>query len=156
MVGQVVTPGEPLASLELSGDEHDLRALLYMPPDKGKQIKTGMRVRLSPRTVKREEYGFMYATVSQVAEFPSSPKGMLRLLENQALVEQFSSEGAPITVFAELEKDPTTPSGFKWSSPQGPPGRVFSGTFCNGSVEIRTQAPISLVVPYLKHKLGLD
>ncbi len=42
----------------------------------GKQVQPGMEVRISPSTVKREEYGSMLGTVTWVAEYPSTARGM--------------------------------------------------------------------------------
>ena len=155
--GQVLDPGTPIMSLELTGqDIQELQALLYMSPDMGKQIHPGMLVQLSPRTVRREEYGYMLGIVTQVAEYPSSEQGVMRVLKNEALVRQFTEKGAPIAVFADLIPDAGTASGYKWSSSTGPPFKIFSGTLCRGTVEVREQAPLSLAIPTLKKQLGLD
>lgn len=155
--GNVISAGAPLLTLELTGEDiQDVQALIYLPPDLGKQVTTGMEIRISPETVRREEYGYMLGIVTSVAEYPSSREGMMRYLENETLVDRFTGNGAPIAVMADLIPDPNTTSGFKWSSPKGPPTRVYSGTGCLGSVELRSQAPISLVIPYLKKQAGLD
>lgn len=155
--GQVINPGDPVLILEQTGDAtEELQALIYMSPDQGKQIKTGMIMHITPQTVKREEFGYMLGMVTKVADFPSSEPGMMRQLKNQSLVKQFSENGPPIAVFADLIPDPATASGFKWSSPKGPPLEIFSGTLCAGNVEIRSQPPLSLMIPYLKKKTGLD
>ena len=155
--GQVVNAGEPIVSLELTGQNiQDLQALIYMPPDQGKQIKKGMLARVTPQTVKREEFGYMLGLVTRVAEFPASNQGMVRVLKNQVLVNQFSKDGAPISVFVDFIPDPDTPSSYKWSSSLGPAFKIDSGTLCQGSVEVRSQPPISLVIPYLKKQMGLD
>ncbi len=155
--GQIIHAGNPILSLELTGQGiQDLQALLYMPPDLGKKVQPGMLVHVTPLTVKPEEHGYMLGIVTQVAEFPSSTQGMMRTLENQALVDQFSSAGAPIAVYADLIPDAETPSGYKWSSSQGPPFKIFSGTLCGGSVEVDAQPPIGLVVPFFKKQFGLD
>lgn len=155
--GQAFNGGEPVLTLELSDSlSQQLQALIYMPPDQGKQIEVGMAARITPQTVKREEYGYMLGSVRKVAEFPSSSQGMLRVLKNDSLVTQFSQAGPPIAVFIDFIQDSQTPSGFKWSSSSGPDFKIDSGTLCGGSVEVLTQAPITLAIPYLKKKLGLD
>ena len=155
--GQVINPGDLLLVLEQTGDAiQDLEALIYMSPDQGEQIKSGMIVRITPQTVKREEFGYMLGMVTKVADFPSSQQGMMRQLKNQVLVDQFSENGAPIAVFADLIPDPVTVSGYKWSSPKGPPLEIFSGTLCSGTIEVRSQAPLSLMIPYLKKQVGVD
>jgi len=155
--GQVVGSGDAILSLELTGHSiQDLQTLLYMPPAMGKLLKPGMLARVTPQNIKREEFGYMLGIVTHVAEFPSTSQGMARLLKNQKLVDQFSSTGAPLAVFVDLIPDATTPSGYKWSSSTGPPSRIFSGTLCNGSVEVFSQPPLSLAIPYLKKQTGLD
>jgi len=154
---QVISPGETLLSLERTGDDiQDLQALIYMPPDQGKQIRRGMVMHITPRTVKREEYGTMLGMVTEVAEFPSTQSGMMRYLKNPKLADQFSKKAAPIAVFADPIPDAETHSGFRWSSPKGPPAHIYSGTLCQGAVEVRSQRPISLVIPYLRKTMGLD
>ena len=155
--GKWFSSGEPVVTLELTGGEVlELQALLYMPPKQGKQIKKGMLARVTPETVKREEYGYMIGIVSQVAEFPVSKQGMIRVLKNEVLADQFSAGGAPLAVYVNFIQDSQTASGYKWSSSKGPDFGIDSGTLCQGSVEVRTQTPISLAIPYLKKKLGLD
>lgn len=155
--GQVVGLGRPILSLELSGEDiQELQALIYMPPGKGKQIKPGMLMRISPQTVKREEHGYMLSIVTHVSEFPASKQGMMRYLENEGLVDQFFGESAPIAVFADPIPNPDVVSGYRWSTPEGPPNPVYSGTLCSAGVEVQTQAPISLVFPFLKKQAGLN
>ncbi len=59
--GDVVSPGTPLFSLEVTSEE--LMAVLFVPASAGKRVRPGMRVRVSPSTVKREEYGSMLGRV---------------------------------------------------------------------------------------------
>ena len=154
--GDVVTPGTPIINLELTGDRiQDLQAVIFVPPNMGKQVKTGMHIRISPTTVPQEEYGFMYGIVTRVSEFPATRQGMVQILANDQLAQQFTQMGAPITVYVDLVPNPTTLSGYKWSSPAGPPTKIYSGTMCTASVEVKSQPPISLVIPYLKKKMGI-
>lgn len=155
--GQIVHAGDPLLSLEAAGeDAQELQALIYVPSDQGKRIRPGMQIQISPQTVRREEYGYILGTVTEVAGYPSSPQGMKRYLGNETLVTQYSSAGAPIAVMAVPLSDPSTISGFRWSSSSGPPTWIQAGTPCLGFVEVQTQSPISLVFPYLKKLSGLD
>jgi len=54
-----------------------------------------------------------------------------------------------------LSEDPATASGFKWSSSNGPPMKVFSGTICNARVTVSKKRPISYVIPLFKSTLGI-
>lgn len=154
--GEVVGSATPIFKLELTGDNSGkVVAVLYLSPTEGKKVKEGMTVQISPTTVKQEEYGFMIGTITNVADFPSTRQGMMRVLKNDQLVRSLSMEGAPFEVFAELEIDPATVSGYKWSSSHGPATRIFSGTLCQGAVVIQEQRPISMVIPILKQSVGI-
>lgn len=151
--GDVVTPGTPLLNLEVISEE--LEAVLFVPATAGKRVQPGMEVRLSPSTVKREEYGSMIGRVTWAAEFPSTQRGMVRLLGNEALVERLMKEGPPIQINVSLERDPKTPTGYRWSSSMGPDVRISSGTLATGSVVVRQERPIDLVIPRVREKLGV-
>ncbi|HVR98686.1 MAG TPA: NHLP bacteriocin system secretion protein [Thermoanaerobaculia bacterium] len=151
--GDVVTPGTPLLNLEVSS--RDLMAVLFVPASAGKKVQPGMTARVTPSTVQREEYGFIQGKVVWTAEFPSSQRGMVRLLGNEALVQKLMAEGPPIQINVALEQDPRTPTGYHWSSSTGPNLRISSGTLAAGSVILRRERPIALVLPAVREKLGL-
>jgi HlyD family secretion protein len=151
--GGVVSPGTPILSVEVVSE--DLMAVLFIPASAGKQVQLGMAVQVSPGTVKREEYGAILGRVTWVADFPSTSRGMTRLLGNEALVNKLMTEGPPIQVDVSLERDRSTPTGFHWSSSRGPSVRISSGTLADGSVVVRAVPPIWLVIPKIREKLGL-
>jgi HlyD family secretion protein len=150
--GDVVSPGTAILNLEVVSD--DLVAVLFVPATAGKRVQPGMTVRLSPSTVKREEFGSILGRVTWTAEYPSTSRGMVRLLGNEALAQKLMEEGPPIQVNVALEKDPSTPSGFRWSSSKGPNLKISSGTLATGDVVVRQEAPINLVIPKVREKLG--
>jgi HlyD family secretion protein len=47
-------------------------------------------------------------------------------------------------------------SGYRWTSPEGPPIAVKSGTLCTADIVVDRQRPVSLVIPVLKKTLGMD
>ena len=151
--GDVVNPGTSLLNLEVVSEE--LQAVLFVPASAGKRVQPGMRVRVSPSTVKREEYGSMIGRVTWASEYPSTARGMTRLLGNEALVQRLMQEGPPIQVNVTLEKDPKTPTGYRWSSSTGPSVRISSGTLATGSFVVREERPINLVVQRIREKLGV-
>ncbi|MBN2007796.1 NHLP bacteriocin system secretion protein [candidate division KSB1 bacterium] len=155
-VGEVIRTGEPLFKLDLINREvKDIEAVLYIPPMDGKKVKPGMKVQISPSTVKQEEFGFMIGEVTSVAEFPSTQQGIMRVLKNQQLVGTLSGSGAPFEVYADLIPDDNTESGYKWSSSKGPSTKIHTGTLCSSAIVVREQRPISLVIPKIKEKLGI-
>ena len=151
--GDVVSPGTPLLNLEVVSRE--LVAVLFVPASAGKRVQPGMRVRVSPSTVKREEFGSLLGRVTWAAEFPSTTRGMVRVLGNEALAEKLMKEGPPIQVNVALDRDASTPTGYRWSSSTGPTVEITSGTLATGSVIVRQERPIHLIIPKVREKLGL-
>jgi HlyD family secretion protein len=131
-----------------------IEAVVYVSSGNGKKIREGMPIYLSPSTVKKEEHGLMIGRVQQVSEFPVTRDGMMALLGNDELVNEFTRDGAPIAVTAHLTLDASTASGFKWTSGSGAPMRIGDGTPCSAEVTVERRAPIDLVIPYLKSSLG--
>lgn len=149
--GSLIERGTPILSLEvMDGGLRDLEVVIYVPAAEGKRVRPGMDVQISPSTVEREVYGFMLGQVISVGEFPATRQGMLRVLGSEELVQALSGAGAPIEIRAHLMLDPQTPSGYAWSSSQGPPLQIDSGTFCTAWIKIRQQRPLSFVLPAFK------
>lgn len=152
-LGLLVSPGTSIATVELQNAP--ILAVVYIDAGDGKKVQPGMPIQISPSTVKKEVDGVLLGTVETVSSFPASSESMMVLLHNEELVHQLSAQGPPIAVFARLLRDPKTPSGFRWSSGEGPKMRITAGTPCTASVVIEEQPPIALVIPALKEKLGL-
>jgi HlyD family secretion protein len=155
--GNTVNIGDPILRLELSGKTAgELEAVIYVGAADGKKIEQGKQAQVSPSTVKQEEYGFMQGLVTSVGEFPASAQSMYRVLQDEALVKTLSAGGPPILTRVILIPDPYTVSGYRWSSPKGPPLKIQSGTLCTASITVSEQAPIALVIPlFKKYVLGV-
>jgi HlyD family secretion protein len=151
--GDVVNPGSAILSVEVLSE--NLQAVLFVPASTGKQVQRGMAVQLSPSTVKREEYGSLLGRVTWVAEFPSTSRGMTRLLGNEALVTKLMEQGPPIQVNVALAQDPATPTGYRWSSSRGPDLKISSGTLATGDIVIKRDRPVHLVIPKIREATGL-
>jgi HlyD family secretion protein len=154
--GAVVSKGEPILSLDLTGRAvKELEAVLYVPSLHGKQVRAGMPILIAPSTVKQEEYGLMLGKVTYVSDFPATSKGMQRVLKNDKLVLGLAGQDAPYEVHADLTVDPNTTSRYRWSSSSGPPLRIQSGTMAVGNITIGSKRPIEMVIPWVRQNLGL-
>jgi len=152
--GSVLAVGTPVIAIESEGTE--LEALVYIPAERGKNVKPGMQVSIEPSTVKREEFGTMVGTIVTVSDFPITPQGMAAVLHNDSLVSRFSHDGAPYAATVSLEQDPATVSGYRWAVGKGPPIRLTSGTLTRAEVTTRNQRPLDLVLPLIKRLTGID
>jgi HlyD family secretion protein len=151
--GSVLNVGTPVVGVEAEGST--LEALIYIPADRGKTVKTGMEARIEPSTVKREEFGTMVGTVVTVSEFPITPQGMAAVLHNESLVARFSREGAPYAALVRLQRDDGTVTGYRWAVGSGPSIKLTSGTLIRAEITTREQRPLDLVVPMLKRLTGI-
>jgi HlyD family secretion protein len=152
--GSVLAVGTPVVAIESEGTE--LEALVYIPAERGKNVKPGMQVSIEPSTVKREEFGTMVGTIVTVSDFPITPQGMAAVLHNDSLVSRFSHDGAPYAARVILQQDSATVSGYHWAVGQGPPVHLTSGTLTRAEVTTRNQRPLDLVLPLIKRLTGID
>lgn len=150
--GSLVSAGTPVVTIESVGD--GLTVLAFFPPEVGKTVRVGMEGRIAPLPVKAAEYGSLVSKVVRVSDFPISSNGMANLLQNDQLVRRFSARGAPYLVTLSLEAAPATPTGYRWSSGQGPPIQLASGMLAGIDVLVHKQAPIALVIPLLRKSTG--
>lgn len=156
-IGQVVQVGSALISLTHS--RTNLKSVLFLPVNVGKRVRPGMVARISPSTADESEYGYVYGRVTTVANYPSDQEDMLAVLGNDDLVKYFLGgnsvyQSAPIKVVVDLERDLSTPSGYRWSSAKGPNFGLGAGTVCQSNVVVDANRPIDLVIPYLDSVFG--
>ncbi|SFG13148.1 HlyD family secretion protein [Desulfotomaculum arcticum] len=153
--GDIVQPGTSLFSLDREGSTIKQEAVLYVPAELGKRISPGMEALISPSTVKKEEYGYILGRVTSVSEYPATDQDMMHTLGSEGLVAKLAGQGAALEIHVDITVDSSTVSGFKWTSTGGSPQKINSGTFCDGSVAISKERPISMVIPTLKRVLSI-
>ena len=155
-IGKTLQPGETIVCIELAGKQiKDLEAIVYVPVTEGKLIHAGMEIQISPTIVKKEEFGFMLGKVISVSEYPATQAQIMDLLGNDQLVSNLTKAGAMIEIYADLITDPSTKSGFKWSTKAGPPMSIQSGTLCETMITHKSERPINLVIPLLRNWTGI-
>jgi HlyD family secretion protein len=153
--GSMVDRGRPILTVDLTGKAvKGLEAILYIPSVHGKKIRPGMEVQIAPSTVKKEEFGYLLGTVTYVSDFPVTPQGMQRVLKNEQLVTSLSGDDAPYEIHVDLLPDPDNLSTYRWTSSDGPPIRIQSGTLASAGVVVERRRPILMVVPQLRRHGG--
>jgi HlyD family secretion protein len=152
--GTSVTNGQPVLSIQ--PDEQTLELVAYLPSLQAKDTKAGMEAQVSPSNIKREEYGFIRGKVTYVSDYPATPAALMRNFENETLSAALTGAGPVTEIRVALDRNADTLSGFQWSTSKGPPIVLTSGTLCTVQVVTRTQKPVTLVLPFVKDKLGLN
>ncbi|ACC84961.1 NHLP bacteriocin system secretion protein [Nostoc punctiforme] len=155
--GQVINVGTRLANVGAENPSNKLLSVTYFPIADGKKIQSGMPIQITPQTVKRERFGGIVGNINDVSPFPITKEAAASLVGNPELVEGLVSQKQEgfLQVFAELEQDSTTPSGYKWSSSNGPQMKISPGTTTVVRVKVEERAPITFVLPILRSVSGI-
>ena len=151
--GATVGASDPILSIQ--PDVQDLEVLLYLPAGRAKDVRSGMEVKISPSSVKPEEFGFIKGYVTYVSDFPDTPAELMHNFQNEVLVKALTGEGPVSGLHVEMQRNPKTFSGYQWSSSSGPNLTLSSGTLCTAEVVTRWQRPVELLIPELRKTLGL-
>ncbi|MFS2014534.1 NHLP bacteriocin system secretion protein [Azospirillum sp. CT11-132] len=158
-IGQVVSSGAPIVSIErdgaLAGQGGDLVALVYVGAQDGKKLRHGMEADVSPASVRKEEHGHLIGRVDRVADTPASSVGMLRTLQNDALVGEFQKTlRTPFEIMIRLERDPA--GALRWSTGNPPKFSMDGGTLVSVEITVQKVRLIALALPILQQWLRLD
>ncbi|MDQ1267160.1 MAG: hypothetical protein QG635_2314 [Bacteroidota bacterium] len=148
--GDVVSPNANLYVIEEPNIKDKYILELYIPFNSDAKVDVGQDAEIVPFTVNKEKYGQMLGVVIKVNKFPSSTSSLMEDLKNDELVDLLNKQGPKYKVIVDLTDDRTTVSKFRWTSPNGPPYSVTSGTLCQGYVTVRNKSPFDLVIPLLK------
>ena len=97
----------------------------------------------------------MVGRVTYVSDYPSTSRGMLRILKNDKLLTSLVGADSPYEVHADLLVDEHTLSGYRWSSSQGPPLKIQSGTRAAAYITVASKRPIEMVIPLLREYSGI-
>lgn len=151
--GATVAMGDPILSMQ--PDVQDLQVLIFLPAAQAKDVHSGMDAKISPSSVKPEEFGFIRGRVVYVSDFPDTPAELMRNFENEVLVKALTNDGPVTELRIEMQRNPKTISGYEWSSPKGPAMTLSGGTLCTAEVITRWQKPITLVFPAVRKAFGL-
>lgn len=153
--GSLLSPGVPVATIELDNAVNlPLEAVIFPGISDGRKIDPDMVAQIVPSTVKRQEFGYITGKVTFVADYPASPQGMMRILQNENLARSLGGGDPPLAVHVKLDTA-NSPSGFKWSASNGPKHKLSSGTLCSAEIVTKTQRPIELVIPAIRGAFSL-
>ncbi|MDE3045514.1 MAG: hypothetical protein KGJ02_02570 [Verrucomicrobiota bacterium] len=130
----------------------ELKILAFVPLDAGQQVKAGMQVQTSLDVVDADDYGMIQGVVEQVSSYPISPADpSLQSIPSASLRDYLVSGSLPsLLVVVKPAADAETTSGWKWTSPKGPPIPVKAGMLGEARITIEEMAPIEYVLPFLR------
>ncbi|MBD1871008.1 hypothetical protein H6F95_27625 [Cyanobacteria bacterium FACHB-471] len=122
---------------------NELVGLTYFGSDEAEQIQPGMEIMLVPDTIGSEQTDGLVARIKSVSEPSVTTLDAARqsgIADQENLVE----------VVAELEPDPATASGYRWSSARGTRLTLAPGMSAIARITLAEKAPITFVFPFLE------
>jgi HlyD family secretion protein len=155
--GQVINAGTRLGSIDAENPNSKLVGITYFPIGDGKKVQPGMTLQITPQTVKRERFGGIAGTVTNVSAFPITKESAASVIGNPEVVEGLAADKRDglIQIYGDLKVDSATPSGYKWSSSTGPQMKITSGTTTTVRVKVEERAPITYALPILRSFSGI-
>ena len=146
--GGIVSPGSTvICSIRRDQNRDDVSALMFVPIDSGKKVKTGMVARLTPSGSNADEDGSLMGVVRNVSLYPVSSAGIAKNIGNLDVVQWITQNmgGAVVEVRVDLVRDTKSESGYLWSSILGNHPKVSAGSFCSGMIVVKQTPPIEKV-----------
>jgi HlyD family secretion protein len=155
--GQVIEAGTRIANVDIRNLSGKLLGITYFSVEDGKKIQPDMTIQITPQTVKRERFGGIIGDITKVSSFPISKEAAAKVIGNSEVVEGLVSdkEQGVMQVFANLNQDSHTFSGYQWSSSSGPNLKVSSGTTTTVRVTVEERAPVTFILPILRSISGI-
>jgi HlyD family secretion protein len=154
--GKVLAHGDRVATIEVDVSPDDAVVIAYFSVGDGKKIKPGMPVQVTPDTVERQRYGGIVGTVSAVSDLPVTREATAVVLGSTDLVQGLLPNGPYIEVTCTLKRDPSTVSGYQWSSSKGPELTMSAGLTTTLRTTVEERAPITYVLPFLRSLSGIN
>ena len=147
-VGDVVAAGATsICSIRLDQHREDVIAIMYVPAEAGKRVEPGMVAHLVPSGADQREDGSLMGVVRSVSLYPVSSSGIMRTLGNADVVNWILAQmgSAVMEIRIDLVRDPSSPSGYLWTSRVGNHRPVTVGTISTGNIVTDRQPPLSRI-----------
>ena len=150
-VGDAVSPEQPLITMQLDVEASDLHVVAYLSPLEVGPLRKDMPVQISPVTADEEVYGSLMGRVDLVSAFPVSHQAVATSVQNEDLAQVLVQEAGDLPVLVRIELDRAdTPTGFRWSNGDGPPGPLADNTLSQVAIIVGETRPITSVFPFIK------
>ena len=143
--GGITDRGTALVTMEPKSSKPVVVA--FVPAGPGKRVEPGMAAQVSLAAAPRSQYGSIVGKVLSVSPVPVSPERITMVVGgNPSLADYFMTSGPILEVTTALEPDPATPSGYKWTTGEGPRIAVTPGSLTQVAVIVEEAAPVQRIL----------
>jgi len=151
--GDTVHRGSPVAVVSDAVDGV-FRCHVFFPLADGKRARAGMRARVEPSVADRERFGVIQGSVRGVDPVVGTRDALASIIGPELAADIERRHGGIVSGVIDLEPDPSTPTGLRWSGGSGYPEPLAAGTLCEVDVVTEDIAPVTLFLPWLRQALG--
>ena len=156
--GQTVATGQRLGTLGRAGGGAggpQLQAVAYFAPADARRLPVGLPVEVVPIWDQRGRFGGIVGKVSQVLALPATEEDISTTIGNPQLARDLLKGGPVMRTEIELERDPTSRDGYRWTLSGG--SSVFpvvEGLTIAAHAYVEWRTPITYVLPGLRSLTG--
>lgn len=156
-VGDIVDEKAPLVWLEYpSVNKEGIIFYATVPAEAGDKVRIGQEAHIEPFLANPQEYGSIIGFVTSISPYLASETELYNNLRNKQLVSYLTEGSQPVRlVIIEPKKDLSTASGVAWTSQNGPPFSISTGSIGKVKITVEEQPPISFLIPTWKLKPSL-
>lgn len=116
--------------------------------DDGALLRPGMQAHAAFNAIDSDHYGKMVGTIEKILPYTgSNPEKSFQCGHSQEWQTMLLSSEAQYIVVIGPELDPSTASGYRWTTEKGPPFRVPPDSLGYVTVIVKEQRPIQYLVP---------
>ena len=113
--GYYARTGEELVRYWEESDMQGGYVYCLVPYSIAGSVKEGSKVMLDPTFLDDQYYGHMTGTVTKVGKGPVGKVELYYQVGNQPLIDEVFSEGPFVAAYCEIDKDPDSANGFRWT-----------------------------------------
>ena len=153
--GQSVAVGQRLGTIGRLPTGLPLRAVSYFAPADARRLRVGMPVEVVPQWNQRGRFGGIVGKVRQVNTLPATEEDISTTIGNPQLAKALVESGPVMRTLIELERDPRSHDGFRWTLSNG--SDVFpvrEGLTVESHAYVEWRTPLSYVLPGLRSITG--
>ena len=153
--GQSVAVGQRLGTIGRLPSGLPLRAVSYFAPADARRLRPGMPVEVVPQWNQRSRFGGIVGKVRQVNTLPATEEDISTTIGNPQLAKALVESGPVMRTLIELERDPRSHDGFRWTLSNG--SDVFpvrEGLTVESHAYVEWRTPLSYVLPGLRSITG--
>lgn len=147
---QVIVEGNSIATVELGGEERENKVFYgYLPLEEGRKLKINDEVMIEIKGVKSGEYGAILGNIASISPYAITPENLSRHINHNVALNHYvlQDRDAVVEVLIKPQLDPSTISGYRWTSQKGAPIQLSSGTLCSFKGVVDDVHPYLFIIP---------